>query len=503
LVSPASAIFSVVGVNDAPVIVAPMVGTANEGGSLANIDPLANVTDVDTPIESLRVVGVPSVLPAGVSFNAVTQKFFLDPTNAAYQYLSLNETTTVSIPFGISDGYATVPATAVFTITGKNSAPLVTGVVTGGATTGQGAPIVLNLIGNATDVDRLDVLNVNTIGINKVTATVTSGTWTVPVAFAVTNNQLTIDPKQFASLGVGKTVGLTFNYQVTDGNPGGAVADSATLIIQGTNAGPTGVSIGDVTSSIAKAQAGSGINAKTAIATFAETGGVATDAYSYTLGGSGAAPFTIGTSAGVATLSVGNGPAVGAAGGKLYALNVTATDTTGGISGAPASLDIVVGLGSATGSINLTSLAGMAPPTPTFIFDLGGSDKINGAGMTGTLWFDGGAGADTMTGGSGVNNYLYGAATDSSQTAMDIVNNFHTATDLLDLTGLGMKFTSAGALSSTATSIVGSSIGWQISGGNTFVYANTSGNSQALGSAAMKIELLGVVALGAGNIAHL
>lgn len=503
LVTPASAIFSVVGVNDAPVIVAPMMGTANEGGALANIDPLANVTDVDTPIESLRVVGIPSVLPAGVSFNAVTQKFFLDPTNAAYQYLSLNETTTVRIPFGISDGYATVPATAVFTITGRNNAPTVTGAVAGGTTTGQGAPVTLNLIGNASDVDHLDVLNVSTGAGATVTATVTSGTWTAPVSFTVTNNRLTIDPKQFASLGVGKTVGLSFNYQVTDGNPGGSVADSATLTIQGTNAGPSGVTIGDVTSSLAKAQSGSGINAKVAIATFAQTGGVATDAYSYTLSGTGAAPFTLGTSAGVATLSVGASPAVGAAGGKLYTLNVIATDTTAGISAAPTSVDVVIGLGSGSGTINLTSLTGMAPPTPTFIFDLGGSDKINAAGMTGTLWIDGGQGADTMTGGSGANNYLYGATTDSTQTLMDIVNNFHTATDLLDLTGLGTRFTSVGALSSTATTIGASAIGWQTSGGNTFVYVNTSSNSAGLSSAAMKIELMGVVPLGAGNIAHL
>lgn len=256
-------------------------------------------------------------------------------------------------------------------------------------------------------------------------------------------------------------------------------------------------------SSLAKAQAGSGINAKAAVATFVETGGVATAAFSYTLGGAGAAAFTMGSAAGVATLSTGNSPAVGAAGGKLYALTVTASDTTAGISAAAAPLDVVVGLGSGSGTINLASLTGMLPSTPTFIFDLGGADKINGTGMSGTLWLDGGQGADTITGGSGVNNYLYGATGDSTQTAMDIINNFHTASDLLNLTGLGAKFTSVGALSTTAASIGGNSIGWQTSGGNTFVYANTSGNSQTLGTPAMKIELLGVVPLASSNIAHL
>ena len=505
LVTPANAIFLVRGVNDAPIVTGPMLGTANEDGVIANIDPFLSVTDIDTPLESLRVTGLPASLTAGVSFNAASQKFFLNPSNAAYQSLSLGETKTVSIAFGITDGYATVPATAVFTVTGRNDAPVVTGSVSGGTTTAQGAPVTLNLLANASDIDHLDTLAVTNASGAEVTASVTSGAWTAPVAFTVANNQLTLDPKQFATLPLGNTVGVTFNYQVTDGNPGGSVATSATVAIQGTYApvAPKGVTMADATASLAKAQAGSGINSKVAVASFAQTGGVATDTYAYTLGGAGAGSFTLATAGGVATLSSGSSGAAGSAAGQLYALTVTATDTTNGLAAPPTPVDVVVGAGKGGNTITLASLPSMVSTRPTFIYDLGGSDTINGAGMKGALWFDGGQGADTMTGGAGVNTYLYGATTDSTATAMDIITNFHVGVDLIDLTGTGARFATVGALASTATTIGAGAIGWQTSGGNTFVYANTGANSQNLTAAAMKIELVGAAPLSGSSFAHL
>ena len=133
---------------------------------------------------------------------------------------------------------------------------------------------------------------------------------------------------------------------------------------------------------------------------------------------------------------------------------------------------------------------------------IGGADTINGAGMTGTLYFDAGTGADRMTGGSGHNIYEYAATSDSTVSAMDIISNFNTATDRIDLTGLSSRFSSVAALSTTATTLAAGAIGWQVSGGNTFVYANTSGRTESLGSTNMKIELQGAIALTAANISH-
>jgi hypothetical protein len=240
------------------------------------------------------------------------------------------------------------------------------------------------------------------------------------------------------------------------------------------------------------------------LATFAETGGLAADTYSYGLTGTGAGTaFKMTTAGNVATLSTGASSVAGTAGGQLFGLNVTATDTTAGLSAPAAPVDVVVGLGHGNNTINLASIPGIVASAPTFIYDLGGTDAVNATGMTGPLWIEGGQGADTMTGGSGVNDYVYSATADSTPTAMDIITNFHAGLDLLDFTGLGTTFGPVVALAANATSLAAHSIGWQTSGGNTFVYANTGGNSQTLGTSAMKIELQGAVPLTSGNFAHL
>jgi len=58
---------------------------------------------------------------------------------------------------------------------------------------------------------------------------------------------------------------------------------------------------------------------------------------------------------------------------------------------------------------------------------------------------------------------------------MDIITNFNVKLDMIDLTGIGGHFGTPAALGATTTTIGASSIGWQVSGGNTFVYVN-SGN---------------------------
>ena len=77
--------------------------------------------------------------------------------------------------------------------------------------------------------------------------------------------------------------------------------------------------------------------------------------------------------------------------------------------------------------------------TPSFVYGLAGADTINGAGMTGRLSIVGGAGADKMTGGSGVNVYLYGAASDSTAAAADTISNFAVARDPLVGVNLGLQ----------------------------------------------------------------
>ena len=86
---------------------------------------------------------------------------------------------------------------------------------------------------------------------------------------------------------------------------------------------------------------------------------------------------------------------------------------------------------------------------------------------------------------------------------MDIITNFHAGVDLIDLSGLGRALGAATAIDPSATTIDAGSIGWQTSGGNTFVYVNTAFRMEALGSANMKIELVGSVALTGDSLLHL
>jgi hypothetical protein len=261
---------------------------------------------------------------------------------------------------------------------------------------------------------------------------------------------------------------------------------------------PTGVAVSLTASGLAAISTTSGLAANTAVATVTQTGGRSGDSFSYTFGGLGAPSFAL-TSGGA--LSTGASAVAGAVNGKLYALTVTATDTTAGPSSPASPIDVVVG-SSGNDTVPLATLVGSgSTAAPTFVYGLAGNDTINGAGMTGKLWIDGGAGADTMTGGSGANSYEYGAIGDSTASAMDIVTNFHASTDLIDLRGLGGHALSyAGLLS--GKSLAAYSIGYQATGGNTFLLVNATSGSQTLTTNSMKIELAGSIALGTGNILH-
>lgn len=121
--------------------------------------------------------------------------------------------------------------------------------------------------------------------------------------------------------------------------------------------------------------------------------------------------------------------------------------------------------------------------------------------MTGELWFVGGKGADTMTGGSGPNDYVYGATHDSTARATDIITNFDVTKDLIDLTGIGgSPLAYVGQF--TGTKLAPHSVGWKPIGGNTFVYVNTSGSAENIHGTDMKIELLGSPSLTSSNILH-
>jgi Peptidase M10 serralysin C terminal len=260
---------------------------------------------------------------------------------------------------------------------------------------------------------------------------------------------------------------------------------------------PTGVIITDTTSKVAALQGTTGLTSKTAIATMTQTGGASGDSFTFGLSGAGASGFSIATAANTATLSTGSTTVAGATGGKLYALTVTAKDSLTGATAPAQAIDVIVGGGGAD-TVSVAAIVGNSNTgTPSFIYGLAGADHIDATGMTGKLWITGGAGGDTLTGGSGVNDYVYGATSDSPPSAMDIITNFHTSSDLIDLSAFSTGLTGFAALS--GTSVAAKSVGWQTSGGNTFVYVNTSSASETLTTANMKVELMGSLTLSRGN----
>src|SRR6185437_1042907 len=238
---------------------------------------------------------------------------------------------------------------------------------------------------------------------------------------------------------------------------------------------PSGFLFAPATSSLQTLQGGgSSLSAGTPVGTFTQTGGVSGDSFTYTL--SGSTSFSLSSSANQGMLATG---ASAIAPNTADALSVQVNDLTNGTHSGPLPFEIIVG-GSGANAINLNTL-GIDASTPTLVYGLGGEDTLNGSGMSGSLWFVGGGAADTMTGGAGPNAYLYAAAGNSSPTALDIITNFNTALDTIDLSGIGTAALSFLA-SQVSTSIAARSIGWQQSGGNTSVYVNTSTTSESLAS---------------------
>src|SRR5262249_32381967 len=106
-------------VTNYPVHVGPVAGSATEDGPAATLDALASASSAN-PGASLSVVNLPAALPAGVSYDAATHAFTLDPANAAYRPLAAGETMTVSVGYGVSDGFTTVGGSVSWTVTGVN-----------------------------------------------------------------------------------------------------------------------------------------------------------------------------------------------------------------------------------------------------------------------------------------------------------------------------------------------------------------------------------------------
>ncbi|WP_132559766.1 DUF5801 repeats-in-toxin domain-containing protein [Rhizobium sullae] len=211
------------GTNDAPVVSGAVTGTATENGASVTLDALANASDVDLgttlSVDGLAVSGSPGALPAGVSYDAATHSFTLDPNHPAYQSLAAGTTTTVTVNYSVSDGITTTPASVSWKVTGTNDAPEAQAVTLAAIAEDSGVHLITtaDLLAGATDVDH-DTLTVS--GLSASSGTLVdngNGTWT-----------FTPDADDDTA--------VSFSYTVSDGTA--SVAGSATLDLTPVNDAP-------------------------------------------------------------------------------------------------------------------------------------------------------------------------------------------------------------------------------------------------------------------------
>ncbi|HEY8570918.1 VCBS domain-containing protein [Phenylobacterium sp.] len=232
------------GTNDAPVVSGAVTGSAAEGAAAVTLNGLANASDVDHGAV-LSVVNVPATLPAGVSFDAQTNRFTLDPTNAAYNHLGLGDTVTVTVNYGVSDGQVVTGAQVSWTITGTNDGPVATADA---FTVSENGLAALNLLANDTDADDGAVLSLANVSLAQGQGQV-----------SIVDNRLQFAPgAAYDHLGRGQTATVLVDYTVADQH-GATATSQATLTIVGANDAP--VVSGPVTATVTEGPGSHTVNA--------------------------------------------------------------------------------------------------------------------------------------------------------------------------------------------------------------------------------------------------
>ncbi|RYY25477.1 MAG: tandem-95 repeat protein [Sphingomonadales bacterium] len=236
------------GTNDAPVVSGAVTATAIEDGAAVTRDALANTSDVDQGA-TLSVVSI-GTLPAGVTYDAATHSFTLNPAHAAYQSLALGQTSVVTVTYSVTDGLVTKPTSMQWTVTGTNDAPV---AVADTASVNEDATISGTVAANDTDMDagatRTFALNAPVAGL-----TLNSdGSYSFSAADAA-----------YQSLAQGATQAVVANYTVTDQH-GATATSTLTITLTGTNDAPV-VTSNAAAASGAVVEAGA-VNAGTASAT--------------------------------------------------------------------------------------------------------------------------------------------------------------------------------------------------------------------------------------------
>ena len=165
--------------------------------------------------------------------NARQIDFNFGVQDQAIDFLGDGDTLTITYQVRVTDGEgAFVDQPILIVINGSNDAPTVTSSLVEIIDEGEAAPLVVDLLDGADDLDLSDTLSVGDF------------LAMLPAGVSVTGSQLTFDATDpaYDHLAVGDLEEVTVNYTISDGN-GGSVGQSLTITVNGTNDAPV---VGDV-----------------------------------------------------------------------------------------------------------------------------------------------------------------------------------------------------------------------------------------------------------------
>ncbi len=217
----ANLVFTITGLNDAPVANPDAATTGENAGVL--IDVLANDTDVDNG----AVLTVTSAsAPAGQGSAAVVVNQVQFNPGSDFDHLAVGDTQVVTVNYTIQDQFgATSASTATVTVTGTNDGPVAN---PDSAATTESAAILIDVLANDSDVDDGAVLTVTS-------ASAPAGQGSASV---VANQVQFVPGSDFDYLAVGESTVVTVDYSITD-DQGATASSMIAVTVTGTNDAPT------------------------------------------------------------------------------------------------------------------------------------------------------------------------------------------------------------------------------------------------------------------------
>jgi VCBS repeat-containing protein len=235
LTSAGSMSLTVNGAEDAPTASPIAIGSLYETAPVQHIDLLSAIHDIDAH-DTL------SILPNSVSVtssdgHAVAATLSggiltIDPFQ--FDYLNVGQSAVLTVAYQATDGTDTIANTASLTVQGTLDNPIVPNQIAGVVSQAHGT-VVVNSIAGASSPDG------GTLSLVSGSASATSSDGhAVTVTAAAGQNNVDLDPSQFAYLALGQAVTVTIGYDVkTSLSSTSPTHGTATMVVVGTDDAPT------------------------------------------------------------------------------------------------------------------------------------------------------------------------------------------------------------------------------------------------------------------------